>query len=237
DDGIGFSFDGGPNVLFEGALMLGRNSTHVVDAARVSSEHTDFAPGLHDLVQKTTGPQAAQEIHAAFTDSITTGSSPLNVRVALSSWASATAPHNDFVVVEYDVKNRTVAPIDSLWAALFCDWDIDANHVDTNRTAYDAARHLGYAWDTSTPSLPYVGVMSLSGIPYFSAILNNGPGPVIPNDGFSKAEKWDILQAGTGVTSAGPGDISNAPSTGPYKVAAGGHAAIFFALLAAPNLA
>jgi len=238
DEGIGLAFDGGPNLLFEGALLLGTGPTHLSDAARTTSERTDFAPVLHAPPRVSTpGAQAAQEIHAAFTDSLNT-TTALGVQVALSSWASATAPHNDFVVMEFDVKNRTAAAFDSLWAAVWFDWDIDEQHFATNRTAYDAGRRLGYAWDAA-PGLPYVGILALSGATAaFSAIDNDGPGPVVlsGSGGFSKAEKWDVLQAGTGVTAAGPDDISNALSTGPYRVPVGSDAAVFFALLAAPDL-
>lgn len=238
DEGIGLSFDGGPNLLFEGALLLGTSAGHLSDAARTTGERTDFAPELHSPPRASTpGTQAAQEIHAAFTDSLNVAT-PLGVQVALSSWASATAPHNDFVVVEFNVKNRTAAAFDSLWAAVWFDWDIDEQHFETNQTAYDAGRRLGYAWDPA-PGLPYVGIMALSGATAaFSAIDNNGPGPVVLTGlgGFSKAEKWDVLQAGTGIVAAGPDDISNALSTGPYGVPVGSSAAVFFALLAAPDL-
>src|SRR5262249_248655 len=33
-NGVGFTFDGGPNVLFESALLLGTSATHLSDAAR-----------------------------------------------------------------------------------------------------------------------------------------------------------------------------------------------------------
>jgi hypothetical protein len=238
DEGEGLSFDGGPNVLFEGALLLGTGPGNLSDAARQSNERTDFAPMLQSPPRAVTpGSQAAQEITAGYTDSINV-TTPLGVRVGLSSWASDTAPFDDFVVMEFDVQNRTGTAFPALWAGLWFDWDIDEEHFDTNRTAYDSGRRLGYAWDPA-PGLPYVGVMSLSGANAgFSAIDNDGPGPVIVTGagGFSKAEKWDVLQGGTGVVAAGPDDISNALSSGPYSIPAGGRQSAFFALLAAPNL-
>ncbi len=238
DKGNGFIFAGGPNVLFEGALLLGTSPSNLSDAARITNEHTDFAPALHSPpVKLTPGPIAPQEIHAAFTDSINT-TTPLGVRVALSSWASATPPDEDFVIVSFEITNRTAAAFDSLWAAVWFDWDIDEAHFATNRTAYDASRKLGYAWD-ETPGLPYVGVTALSGVSAgFSAITNDGSaGPWGIFGGFTKAEKWDVLQRGTGTLSAGPNDISNALSSGPYRVPAGGRAFVVFALMAAYNLA
>jgi hypothetical protein len=81
--------------------------------------------------------------------------------------------------------------------------------------------------------------MALSGaVAAFSAIRNDGAGmPWNLNNGFDKIEKWDVLQRGTGVLAAGPADISDALSTGPYRVPAGSTATAFFALLAGHNLA
>jgi len=128
--------------------------------------------------------------------------------------------------------------MDSLWAGLFFDWDIDESHFGSNRAGWDATRELGYAWD-NFPGLPYVGVLALSGATVgYSAIPINGSGaPWALLDGFSKLEKWDVLQGGTGTLAAGPTDIANALSSGPYGVPAGGDVPIFFALVAGTNLA
>jgi hypothetical protein len=218
--------------------MLGTAADRLSDAARQSGERTDFTPALHDAPTKSTpGLQSDQEIAAVFTDS-TNVATPLGVRVRMSSWALASPPYDDFVLVGYDVHNRTAGNLDSLWAGLFCDWDIDGEHYATNRTAYDAGRRLAYAWDAE-PSLPYVGVLALSGTSAgFSAIPINGVGaPWSLANGFDKAEKWDVLQGGNGVASAGPTDIATALSTGPYTVPLGGHARVFFALVAGTSLA
>ena len=238
DEGAGFHFAGGPNLLFEGALLLGTGPTQLSDAARIGGEHTDFAPVLHQPpVRLAPGATADQEIYAAFTDSINT-STPVGVRVDVTSWASASSPDDDFVLVAFEITNRTGTEIDSLYAGLFFDWDIDEAHYFSNQSAYDATRRLGYAWDAA-PGLPHVGVMALTGVDaMFSPIANNGyGGPWGLYDGFSKDEKWQVLRNGNGLASVGPTDISNALSSGPYRLAAGGHALAVFALLAGSDLA
>ena len=238
DEGVGFSFQGGQNVLFEGALLLGTGPTRLSDAARLGNERTDFAPVAGAPgVKLTPGPQTDQEIRLAFTDSINT-TTPLGVRVDVTSWAMANSPNDDFILMQFDVRNRNATVLDSLWAGLFFDWDIDESHFGSNRADYDASRQLGYAWDPF-PGLPYVGVLALSGATVgYSAIPINGSGaPFALLDGFSKAEKWEVLQAGTGFLSAGPTDVANALSSGPYRVPVGGDVPIFFALIAGSNLA
>ena len=238
EDGDGFRYLNGSNLLFEGALLMGTGPGALSDAARDTGERTDFAPSLHGAPRKSTpGVREDQEIRGAFTDS-TNLATPLGVRVDLASWAHASAPYDDFVIVGYDIQNRTGAAWANLRVGVWFDWDIDESHYDTNRAAYDAARRLGYAWD-NTAGLPYVGVRALSGsAAAFSAIRNDGVGmPWSLNDSFSKAEKWDVLEGGTGVLSAGPADISFALSSGPYAVPAGAHALVYYALVAGASLA
>jgi hypothetical protein len=79
--------------------------------------------------------------------------------------------------------------------------------------------------------------MALSGASAGFSAINNGFG--VPNlvNGFDKNEKWDVLERGSGTLSAGPADISNALSTGPYSVPPGGRALVVYALLAGSDLA
>ena len=109
----------------------------------------------------------------------------------------------------------------------------------SNRADWDATRHLGYAWDNNDTSLPTTGIQVLNGdTVHYSAIRNDGQGsPINIYDGFTKSEKWLLLGSGTGTTSIGPTDISNAISTGPWTLAPDDSAVAWFALLAAPDLA
>src|SRR5262249_21391245 len=150
---------------------------------------------------------------------------PLGVRVDLSSRAFAAPPNDDFVFLSYKVRNTSAATFTGLRLGLFFDWDIDETHYATNQASWDPSRNLGYAWDSSLGTLPYVGVMTFSGGPQvaYSAIRNDGNGSPInlydPN-GFTKTEKWAALN-GTGVHTAGPTDISNALAVGPYTLGVG----------------
>ncbi len=240
EKGEGFRFHGGPNLLFEGALMLGRSASALSDAARTNTEHTDFAPADNLPPVKTTpGPRADQEILGPFADTANT-TTPLGVRVQMHSLAYGVAPYEDFVYVGYEIFNTSVSAFADFWVGLFLDWDIDANGFDQNRAGWDATRLLGYAWNATNPSLPHVGVMALSGPQAaYSAIRNDGVGqPVnIYYNGFSKSEKWTLLHGGTGIQSVGPTDLSNALSVGPFVLERGESLQVWFALLAGENLA
>jgi hypothetical protein len=72
----------------------------------------------------------------------------------------------------------------------------------------------------------------------YSAIRNDGGGgqPINLYNAFTKGEKWLCLNGGTGNLDAGPFDISNAISAGPYLLAPGDSAIVWFALLAGDDL-
>jgi len=237
EKGEGFRFQGGPNLLFEGALLLGTSATALSDAARTTSEHTDFAPAGGAPPQRLTpGSRSDQEIRAPFDDTLNT-TTPLDVRVDLLGLAYALPPHDDFVLLGYQIENTSASAFTDLWVGLFLDWDIDEAGYDQNYAAFDVSRRLGYAWNAANPSLPHVGVMALGGPQaLYSAVRNDGTGqPVNVYNGLTKSEKWTLLQ-GTGITSVGPTDISSALSQGPYALAAGDTLRVWFGLLAGADL-
>jgi subtilisin family serine protease len=238
-NGEGFRFHEGPNLLFEGALMLGTSADNLSDAARFTGPRTDFAPADNQGPTKTTpGATSDQEIQAPYDDS-SNSATPLGVRVDLQTRAYAGAPNDDFLFLGFEITNTGVSDLGGLWVGLFFDWDIDEDHFATNQVSWDASRRLGYAWDASEPSLPYAGVTALSGSQVgYSAIRNDGGGgqPINLYNAFTKGEKWLCLNGGTGNLDAGPFDISNAISAGPYLLAPGDSAIVWFALLAGDDL-
>jgi hypothetical protein len=237
EKGEGFSFQGGENVLFEGALLLGTSATHLSDAARSSGARTDFAPvGNAPPDKHTPGTRADQEITSSYADAGNTAT-PLGVQVDMRSYAFASPPDDDFIVLEYRITNTTAAAMQGLRAGLWFDWDIDEAHYATNIASYEPTRQLGYAYDPA-PGLPYVGILALSGSEAgYSAIRNDGVGqPFTINGTFTKAEKWLVLDGGTGITTAGPSDISFAMSSGPWLVEPGESVTAYYALVCGEDL-
>jgi hypothetical protein len=242
NDGVGFRYSGGPNLIYEAGLMIGTASNSISDAARTTGAMTDddfvtSADGVPRVLQP--GPLAPQQTRAAFSDGL--AAVPLPVSVRQESYAYTDAVHDAYVILRYAIRNDGTVPLTGLRVGWFCDWDIDGSTFDTNRTGFDAARHLGWARDGGGGPTTWVGVQVLNapGATSYRGIWNDGTQS--PDwgiyDGFSDTEKWDCLAGGFVHPEVGPGDIANAIATGPFDVAPGDTVEVGFAFLGGDALA
>lgn len=239
--GIGFKFNNGPNLLFEGAIISGTGPDRISNAARgvipvqggTHILNQDFAKiEGGDLQLITPGVLSDQETLAIFKDTATSPS--MNIRVTQESFAMQSAPNNDFVILRYTIENQGETDLNDFHFGLFLDWDLGATNEDVfnNFANFDASRNLGYVFFQST----YVGVSLLTNGPVFYRAINNqtindsdGGG----DDGFTDAEKWSVMSNGTTFQSAGPADVSHVIGSGSFVIESGDFIQIDFAMTAA----
>jgi len=242
-DGIGFSYAGGDNLLFEGAMILGTGSDSLSNAARGlgSSLDDDFvtSPGGTPEID-TQHPFFAEYGVASFTDA--GAGTPLQLSIRQESWVRAHAPDDDYLTLTYSIRNDGPGTLGNLHVGWFFDWDIDGGNYATNQVGYDAGRGLGYAWDSGNGPDTYVGIRTLTspGTTSFRAIWNDQGHPNNPSwgvyDGYTDTEKWETISGGIVYTTAGPADISLGLGTGPLQIAAGESLLVAFAVLAGDDL-
>ena len=243
-DGIGFKYEDGSNLLFEGALILGTAVNQISSASRGLLVDTDITYDLDfnvseygDLKVFTPGANSAQETKGIFED--TAAVNPMNIRITQETYALTEPDKDDFIILKYKVKNLGTSTLNNLHLGLFLDWDIFP--VTTNLVGYDATRKLGYCYDTEGFVATYAGISLVSdGTVSYRAIYNDQDEPINPSwglyDGFTKAEKWQAISGGTTYTTAGPQDVSMVIATGPLTLNAQETKAVGFTLLAAQNL-
>jgi len=242
-DGVGFQYKGGPNLLYEGALMIGTGQTRVSDAARTRPPATDddFATRAGGIPQVLPpGAAGRQEIDAEYDDSAA-GLGVLPVRIRQTSYAYPGPEHGDYVLMRLSIKNAGLARLNGVRVGWFFDWDLDVESFATNKTGFDAARNLGFVFDTS-PTGPgtYVGVQVLTapGATSYRGIWNDVA--LAPDwgvyDSFTEAEKWECLSGGVVHPTAGPADVSNAIATGPFDIAGSDSIEVAFAFLGGDDL-
>ncbi|GAA3953440.1 hypothetical protein GCM10022406_38940 [Hymenobacter algoricola] len=241
--GESVTYKGSPGLLYEGGLMVATTPARVSD--RVRNERyvadNDFY-ALSQVALRRQPLRAPQEAAGLFQDSLPTLTKgrTVGVRVRQRAYAWSDAPHRDYVVVEYQLRNLTADTLKPLYAGLFMDWDIspDANR---NAAAWDSVRALGYAYTPAAPTV-YAGVKLLAGgTPSCYSINNNAPNsaPVYLGNGFSAAEKFLTLsskarQSATGLPNGT--DVSQVVGAARLRLAPGDSVTVAFAVLGAATL-
>ncbi len=241
--GVGFKYNNGASLLFEGGLMCAVSNTKVSDAVRGSDQAVQNAEFTSIIPFQITQPGiiSNQDGNAKFNDDAA-GTNKIGIEISMSSYAFVSLADEDYVIMKYRIKNTTASAISNFYAGLFADWDIGANG-DLNKADWDAANQLGYVWRTDNNPSTYVGMSLLSSNnPAYWAIDNDNTVAGNPwgiYDGFTDQEKFTSLSSGIGRTQAGVTagrDVANVIGSGPYNIPSNGEITIAFALIAGDNL-
>jgi hypothetical protein len=233
--GDGFTFNG-TNMLFEGGLMIGAGPGSVSDCIRggqSSEQDDDFRP-VSVLNVVSPGELADQEGSVVLNDDF--AAAPLGLRITQSSFTYTDEPFNDFVIIQYVIKNDGTNTLSNLHAGLFFDWDINADAIDNAR--FDASRNMGYAQNTpDNPNL--IAATRLltpsAGISYRSIHNPNDIFGEPFGDGFTGADKWNFLRNGIQTTSIDTADVSTLVSAGPFSIEPDQSVEVAFAVIAAAS--
>jgi serine protease len=238
--GLGFTYQNGPTILYDMGLMIGAAGTQVSDMVRnATGNDADFTPYIN-VTALEPGVISDFDVNGVFKDNGVTSTAPLNLIVNHHAFAWVDAPNDKYVMVQYYIKNNSASPLNSLYAGIFSDWDIPA--YGNNKCSTDLTRRLGYVWSTDAAGL-YGGVKLLSHTAGFNhnAIDNtaaNG-GIDIVTGGFTDAEKYQAMstsRSNSGTASATGNDVLSCVASGPFNVAAGDSVEVTFALLAGESL-
>jgi subtilisin family serine protease len=233
--GIGFDFHFG-NQLFEGGLMIGNSATKIVEVVRNAggTQDADFsASQTYNL--STPGTYSDQDGSTAFTDNLASTTNKLGIQVDMHSYQFINPPDDDYVIVQYNIKNTNLTALNGVYAGLFFDWDMlspdgDPFSYERNKTSYDAGRNLGYAWFDTTAATDYCGVRVLEGAASYRGLVNS------TTIDLSRSAKYAWMSGGV-VMENSIGDIHFAISSGPYNINAGETQRVAFALIGGLSLA
>jgi serine protease len=240
--GKGFHYLDGPNLLFEGALILATSATQVSDAARGGAQgagqNTDFTT-IQPFVIKVPGSIADQQGSTIFNDD-GAGDNKIGITTKLESFSFANAPDNNYIILKFYFTNNTGTSVKDLYAGLYFDWDLIDGSGAGDITTYDNQGNLSYTYNTVGGPDTYVTTALISSNNYsFYAINNDGTdGGFGVNDanGFTDAEKWEALSNGIGKATAGPYDVSHVIGGGPFTIQSGDTIDVGFVIGAGLNL-
>ncbi len=235
-DGFGFSFNRGPNLLFEGAILAGTGPSIISNAARGIGE-TGGHVFDRDFVTANDGPLRIitpgaitdQESFTIFEDVLS--NTPMNLRITQESFAMSAAPNDNFILLRYTIQNSGQSTLANFHFGLFFDWDLGTpQEVFQNQASYDAVRRMGIVSHSNT----FVGAMSLGTANIHYRAINNLT--INDSNGFTDAEKWQALSSGLSATFAGPADVSHVIANGPFSIPPSQSITLDYALLAANSL-
>jgi subtilisin family serine protease len=230
--GRGFEFPiGSPSALYHAGLILATAANRVSDVAygNITYDRYDFVTPAGGELNIKSGQKATLEASARFNDSA--ADSPLGLTVDQKAYAWANAPWNDFVILEYTVRNTTAQAITNLYAGFYLDWDIgDANN---NSAGWDNANQVGYEFGAGSA---YYGISAVfpANARNYRAIKN--PDFIWENK-FTETLKYQFLtESFAVVTSDAPSDWSQLLSYGPYNIPVGQSVTVAFAILGGTDL-
>ncbi len=219
-EGDGFKFQGGDNLMFEGAFMYGTGPTKVMNDARVSdAQNEDFATLIPIKINTTS---TSQRGYAEFSDA-RAESNALGIITKYSTYSYGQAPNDNYIILNSELYNSTQKNISGLYAGYFIDWDIPANDYAGDTTYFDQTDNFAVAYEKSkqlTGTIVGAALISATSYGYYAIDNSATTGDVILNntDGFSDAEKWFALSNGIKNKSAGVSDISLVVSGGPFNI-------------------
>lgn len=240
-EGLGFNYNG-TSMLYEAALMIGSSPNAVSDEFRGTGSGSDL-DFQSALVVHTVIPSVKSEfdLNGQFND--LPASPTQNLLVTHNAYAWSTFGNSKYVMVEYIMKNNGATVLDSLYAGIAADWDIDGATFANNKSDYDAVSKMGYTWCTNSGG-KYAGIKLLTNTapPNFYAIDNvsgGGGGIDVVNGAFDTPEKYIALSTprlqGGNTLSTG-NDVLNVMSSGPFTINPGDSAIVAFALIAGDDL-
>jgi serine protease len=254
-EGLGVLYNSIDTMLYEAGFMIGTSASSVSDCIRsIPYTYDNEFKSVQNVhyIHSNLKDMAANSI---FNDSL--ASSVIGVQIEQRSYAWKNTPNNKFVILEYQITNKSSTTYDSIFAGIFTDWDI--YNYAYNQANWDATHKVSYTYCQYGPVSPKNGVAGVA------LLTNNAPScfsmdqlvqggsvggnNINPNDatiGFSTAEKYTTLSSGIGRAQAGiyssgtyqlGDDVSQVTGAKITNLAPGNTATVAFALIAGDNIA
>jgi hypothetical protein len=223
--------------MYTGGLLVGASSSRVSDNLYNDSgvdEDFVFTQPISPMSPSTLNADTGFQV--VFSD-IGAGLLGLNIGVKETVLAYSTPADRGYILVEYHITNQVSSLLSNVYAGIFIDWDI--RYSWKNRTEYDAANKLGYAYATNGNY--YAGIRLLSNYPanFFAFDSDGASGSINLSDGFTSYEKYAALSTprlNAGFANAAGGDIAHMLSAGPFSLLPYDTLKLAFALVAGDNL-
>ena len=233
--GMGFTFDG-IQIMGELGLMISQNSNTVSDAvlSTPNNKNNDFKATSPVLVHEVL--DTLLSVVSSFND-LAENLNPIGLEIDQKVSGSYIAPHQNYISLEYNIKNVSGNIIDSLNIALFADWDLAGSQ---NFADWDTLNGFGYIYDEQNN---YMGIkISNPNNSYFAFDMTDvGGNNINLTDEFSSLEKHQAMsnrisrtKAGYGI---GGGNVAHSVGTTVFNLQTDSTYKVHFTIMGGTSLA
>jgi len=241
DVGLGFERKSEPGAsrLFEASFMVGVNDSMVSNTASnefccLPAPDADFAvhPGgnLHALEPGFSG---GNETFSIYDDRW--AKYPMDLTISQRSFSFETPGYDNFVLLEFIMKNEGGQTLSNLNAGLYFDINFYSSLGSQigEKAGFDRSFDLGYQFNEVAPAYRGIASADTGKLSSFKTVS------IFPTviDGFTLVEKWQFLTSGftdTAITTVV--DATMLAAKGPFTLQPNDSVKIAFALVAATNL-
>ncbi len=237
-NGLGLTYLNNP-LLFEGGLMIGTSTTKVSDCIRSSYPFADNEFEIIKSAHYVNSTIKDQEARSTFNDSSAISGQILGVEIEQKSYAWKNTPNDKFVIIEYNITNKSATTYDSIFAGIYTDWDIaDPNY---NRADWDDARKVAYTYSTLGGSKVAGVALLTDNVPSCYSLEYPAIGGSINAYGnFNTTRKYNSMAYGVARKQAGMAsfgsEVSQVTSAKILNFTPGKTETVAFAFIAADNI-
>lgn len=232
------------NWLYEGALMIGTDYTHVSDGFRNMSLESDddfWFDARSSLRITTPGIIADQETSCVFDDG--SAENRIGIQVTQSSYSWNEPPNDKYILMEYVIKNVSREFIDGISVGLALDWTFRRPNYDSGCEGdFSRAENLGFlfAHGPEADSLLFRGaaVLNDEGVSSYKVMVQHIDG-YVHGPGLSDSAKYAALAGGfvdSNIIAGSHETLMHVIATGPFGLSPGESDTAYFAILGAESL-
>lgn len=223
--GAGFHFQGGPNLLYEAGVVIGRNSLQLSSAIRDSAgqlRSADFVP-IAPLTSSA-GSNEDQYLNARFVDG--RAEIPIPITISQETVVRNAPGASDILLVRYNLINNSPEKLTGLRFGFLSDFDLS----DADTVGFEAGVNL--VWQRGVDG-PFIGLVGLKNIGTFRSVANGAT-----KTGFTKSQLFSLISTdgvGVGPNSGSPDQMLLLASSA-IDLFSGDSSEVAFAIVAAENL-
>lgn len=166
-----------------------------------------------------------------------------NIEITQNTLAWNDSLRDNFIIMEYFLKNTGNSVVDNLYVSLYTDWDL--GELNMNRTDFNETFKMGYTYNLNSDSL-YAGVSVLTNNTVNHYAIDNvegGNDGTDVSDSFTKNEQFftitnnrNIAGVDVGALNDNLGDVIELTSVGPMSIQPSDSTRVAFAMIVSDNL-